>query len=242
MQKFSDNKLFVLKTGLISYQSGLDIQEAFRQEVEFRNHPAAILFYEHFPVISLGRHADLCHLRVDDSYFSQRNISVVRSDRGGQVTAHMPGQLIIYPVLSLARSSLTVRRWVSLLEETTITALSDYGIQASRNPEYPGVWVGEEKIAAIGIRIKRRISQHGIALNMNPDLELFRQITPCGLSGKGVTKMSHFTEEELSSDMIIESWLWAFINSLATAGYVLTAENRTLGDFPFLSFGSKFRR
>lgn len=116
------------------------------------------------------------------------NIPLVQTDRGGQVTYHGPGQLIVYPLIDLTRKKIGVKAFVALLEQTAQALLADFGISAETKPGMPGLYVNHQKIASLGLKIKQGCSYHGIALNIDMDLEPFQRITPCGLSGMQVTQ------------------------------------------------------
>nr|WP_157174664.1 lipoyl(octanoyl) transferase LipB [Thiocystis violascens] len=139
---------------------------------------------EHPPVFTLGQAGRLEHILAPGA------IPVVQSDRGGQVTYHGPGQLIVYPLLDLRRTGLGVKRLVSLLEQCVIDLLDIYGIAAARRPNAPGVYVADAKIASLGLRIRQGCSYHGLALNVAMDLEPFRRINPCGYAGLAITQVS----------------------------------------------------
>ncbi len=143
---------------------------------------------EHESVFTLGQAARPEHL------LAPGDIPVVQSDRGGQVTYHGPGQLIAYPLLDLRRRGLGVKRLVNLLEQSVIDLLADHGISAARRPGAPGVYVGEAKIAALGLRIRNGYSYHGLALNVSLDLAPFQRINPCGYAGLAVTRMADLLE------------------------------------------------
>jgi len=146
--------------------------------------PDEIWFLEHPPVFTLGMNARPEHLlRTGD-------IPVVQIDRGGQVTFHGPGQLVVYPLLDLARARLGVRALVEGLERAVVATLGEWGIEAAGRRDAPGVYVGVRKIASIGLRIRRSCSYHGLALNVAMDLEPFRRINPCGHAGLEMTQVS----------------------------------------------------
>ncbi|WP_338115443.1 lipoyl(octanoyl) transferase LipB [Thiocystis minor] len=139
---------------------------------------------EHPPVFTLGQAGRLEHILAPGA------IPVVQSDRGGQVTYHGPGQLIVYPLLDLRRTGLGVKRLVNLLEQGVIDLLDAYGVAAARRPNAPGVYVANAKIASLGLRIRHGCSYHGLALNVAMDLEPFRRINPCGYAGLAIAQVS----------------------------------------------------
>ncbi len=146
--------------------------------------PDEIWFIEHAPVYTLGQAGKLEHI------LNPGNIPIEKSDRGGQVTYHGPGQLVIYPLLNLRRLNLGVRELVSLLETTIINLLSIYNIVAEAKKEAPGVYVNSAKIASIGLRIRRGYCYHGVAFNIAMDLDPFTGINPCGMSQLAITQLS----------------------------------------------------
>jgi lipoyl(octanoyl) transferase len=143
-----------------------------------------IWLLQHPPVFTLGLNGSRAHL------LAPGDIPVVQVDRGGQVTYHGPGQLVVYPLLDLGRSGLGVRALVCALERAVIRCVGAYGIDARGDREAPGVYVGARKLASIGLRIRRNCSYHGLALNVDMDLEPFRRINPCGFSGLEVTQLA----------------------------------------------------
>lgn len=153
-----------------------------------------ILFVEHPPVITFGRRAGVDrHLVASDEQLAKLGVEVVQSDRGGDITFHGPGQLVAYPIIRLNDHRLSVGAYVHGLERAVIGALADFGIEARADPSAVGVWVShagrEAKICAIGVRIRRGVSLHGLALNVETDLKYFDLIVPCGLTGRAVTSM-----------------------------------------------------
>lgn len=138
---------------------------------------------QHYPVYTLGQNGKEEHL------LKPGNIPVIKTDRGGQVTYHGPGQMIVYPLIDIKRCAIGIRQLVTLLEEAMIFALSSLGIHSVAKPEAPGVYVGNKKIGSIGIRIKNHASYHGISLNNHMDLTPFTHINPCGFKDLQVTQL-----------------------------------------------------
>jgi lipoyl(octanoyl) transferase len=151
-----------------------------------------LLLLEHPHVYTLGRNASAADVLASAAWLRQRGIEVEESDRGGQVTYHGPGQLVGYPILDLSPDRRDVRRYVRDLEEVLIRTLAGFGIagEVRPGPALIGVWVGGEKIAAIGVHLSRWITTHGFALNVAPDLSLYAGIVPCGLRREGITSMA----------------------------------------------------
>ncbi|MDE5790221.1 MAG: lipoyl(octanoyl) transferase LipB [Muribaculaceae bacterium] len=153
-----------------------------------------VLIGEHFPVYTLGFHGDASNMLLNEEELSRRGCELVRIERGGDITYHGPGQLIMYPIIDLVKHSLGVKQYIGLLEETVISLLKEYGIKGERIEGATGVWIGkdtpeERKICAIGVKISRGVTMHGLALNVNTDLEAFSAINPCGFVNKGVASM-----------------------------------------------------
>lgn len=158
------------------------------------NTPDELWLLEHFPVFTLGQAGRVEHL------LDPGEIPVVQTDRGGQVTYHGPGQLVAYLMLDLRRAGLGVKRLVAMLEQAVIAMLADLGLAAGLRPGAPGVYVGEAKIASVGLRVRHGCSYHGIALNLDVDLAPFSRINPCGYPGLAVTRLCD-QGVELSAEM-----------------------------------------
>lgn len=192
-----DAAIQVFSLGILPYREGLALQERLHAECIQELHEGVCLTCQHTPVLTLGKNAENQNITASEVFLQQAGIDVVATERGGQVTAHEPGQLVVYPILPLSRYRLSPRRYVWLLEEAVIRLLAEYGVQAHRDAEYPGVWAGAEKVCALGIRIKERVSMHGLALNVQNDLTTFRTIVPCGIQGRGVTTMERLLDKRL---------------------------------------------
>ncbi len=176
--------------GLVPYARAWDLQ---RELVRLRKNdatPDTLLLLEHPPVYTVGRAAkDASNLGAGEEYLKSLGAEVFWSDRGGDATFHGPGQLVGYPILRL--KELDTHKYLRDLEELVILVLSEYGLEAGRHPEYTGVWVGGDKIAAIGVKFSSgRITSHGFALNVKTDLSWFDWITPCGIKEYGVTSLA----------------------------------------------------
>ena len=203
----------------MDYERCLALQQVLHARVAAGDSTNYVVLVEHPPVLTFGKHADRGHLLFAADFFRSKGVGLVDTDRGGEVTAHEPGQLVAYPILRLGDFNLTPRRYVDRLESSVIAALSGFGIRATRDPDHPGVWVDTDKICAVGVRIKDRVSLHGIALNINNSLDLFQQIVPCGILGRGVTSMSRV----LGRPCTVEEVLPSFINELRDSLGVETA-------------------
>ena len=148
--------------------------------------PDQLWCLEHPPVYTLGLAGKTEHI------LNQGAIPVLKTDRGGQVTYHGPGQLVIYPLIDLRRKAISIKKYVNLLEQSVIDLLNELGIEAARKQNAPGVYVNNSKIAALGIRVRNGCCYHGLALNVNMNLEPFSGINPCGYAGLDVTRLSDF--------------------------------------------------
>jgi lipoate-protein ligase B len=178
----------VIDLGVMGYKQAWDEQLKVHQQVLEGKLPAgAILFVQHPPVITIGRRPGAQdHLLVPEALLRQQGVEVVATDRGGDITFHGPGQLVVYPVLPLNYYGLGIHRYLRLLEQAVIDTLADLGLAGFRDACATGVWTGSaahaEKVCAIGIKLKRWISLHGAAVNVSTDLRYFAMINPCGLS------------------------------------------------------------
>jgi lipoate-protein ligase B len=195
--------------GLMAYEDCLARQRQVHARVAAGAAPATVLFVEHPPVLTLGHNANPEFIK-----FAPKGVSVVPIERGGEVTAHEPGQQVMYPILRLADFKLMPKRYVELLEDAVIRVLAGFGVAAGTDPEHPGVWVGREKVCAIGIRVKDRASLHGIALNVCNDLALFDMIVPCGIQGRGVTTLSRLLGRPVPTAPVREALTQALRSTL----------------------------
>ncbi len=161
-----------------------------------------LLLLEHPPVITLGRGGDAANLLAASETLRREGVRFFETTRGGDITYHGPGQLVGYPIVHLGEGRRDVRRYVTAIEEVLIQTVAEYGIEAARVEGRRGIWVGNEKIAAIGVRIARWVTSHGFALNVNTNLNHFRLITPCGLHGTGVTSISRLAGREVPLDEV----------------------------------------
>jgi lipoyl(octanoyl) transferase len=177
------SSLVVRRLGCVDYETTWRQMQAFTA-TRTADQPDELWLLEHPPVFTLGLNGSREHL------LAPGEIPVVQVDRGGQVTYHGPGQLVVYPLLDLARAGIGVRALVCALERAVIRCVAAYGIEAAGNRAAPGVYVAGRKLASIGLRIRRNCSYHGLALNVDMDLEPFRRINPCGFKGLELTQLS----------------------------------------------------
>lgn len=151
---------------------------------------AILLTCQHPAVITFGKNSADHHLSASVEELSAAGIELVRTDRGGEVTGHNEGQLVAYPILSLPAFGMMAKAYIHALEQSVINLLAGYGLSGTRDAQHPGIWLGTNKICAVGVRFSRRVSLHGLALNVSNDLSLFARMTPCGIAGRGVTSIS----------------------------------------------------
>lgn len=181
--------------------------------------PEIIFLAEHRPVITLGRHADVSNLLIPETLLEKQGIAVRRIERGGDVTYHGEGQLVVYPVIDLESHGLGVKRYVEMLEESVIRTIARWGIKGERIEGATGVWIGpetdhEKKICAIGVKCTRFCTMHGLALNVYTDLGGFNLINPCGFRDKGVTSIVKETGTPVGMPEVKSVFLEEFFNLL----------------------------
>lgn len=185
--------------GRVFYPAGLRLQKALSAYVAEGSRPDQLVILEHDPVFTLGRNATPADIHVSDDFLASQGVSVHRTDRGGEVTYHGPGQIVAYPICNLRGGREDVGRLVRGLEEAMIRTAADFGVTADRLKGAPGIWVetprGLEKLGAIGLHLSRWITTHGIAFNVRPNLAHFRWITPCGFTDKGVCSLESLLGE-----------------------------------------------
>jgi lipoyl(octanoyl) transferase len=181
----------IRRLGIVPYRDALTLQRALVEDRRANRIGDVLLLVEHPPVLTLGVRGDggRSHILATNDTLAARGIDVLETGRGGDITYHGPGQLVGYPIVDLKPDRQDVHRYVRDLEEVLIRTASDYGIEAERVAGLTGVWVGCEKLAAIGVRIARWITSHGFALNVSTDLEPFNLIVPCGIADRGVTSL-----------------------------------------------------
>lgn len=175
--------------GLTPYDEALSLQRERRLAVERGLAGNALFLLEHAPVITLGRNFEAHNLLMTEDALAARGIAVAKADRGGDVTYHGPGQLVSYPIMKLREWKLSIRWYLRSLEQVIINQLSGYGLVGERVDGFTGVWVGGAKVAAIGVGIHDWVTYHGIALNVDPDMDHFGLIVPCGIRDKPVTSL-----------------------------------------------------
>jgi lipoyl(octanoyl) transferase len=191
----------LLDLGRRPYREVWDIQHALHQAVREGREPDTWILVEHEPVITLGRQAKRDNVLLSPEVLAARGVDLVEIERGGDVTYHGPGQLVVYPIRKLERFREIVPL-VRSLEGAVIAAVARYAIAAERWQEHAGVWVGRNQICAIGLAVQKMVSLHGIALNVSTTLDYDRLINPCGLIERGITSMARETGRDVTIDEV----------------------------------------
>ena len=191
------NQLLVIHLGRTRYADAWDLQRKIFSARLAHRIPDVLLLTEHEPVYTLGKGADVNHLLAGDAELQEKKIDVFTIDRGGDVTFHGLGQLVGYPILDLNDHYLDIHRYLRDIEEVLIRTARDFSIDAGRSEGYTGVWVKNDKLAAIGVKVSRWVTMHGFAFNVNTDLSYFDRIIPCGIFHKGVTSVHALTGREI---------------------------------------------
>ena len=205
------DQILVQNIGRKSYKAVWDLQKEMQQQRINGNIEDTLILVEHDPVYTLGKNANEDHLLQS----RDESVDVFNIERGGDITFHGPGQLVGYPILDLSNYKKSVSWYMRTLEQVLIDTLIEFKITAQQNDGLTGVWVGDEKIAALGVRISRWVTMHGFALNVNPDLSFYDGIIPCGIFDHGVTSMEKLLGETQNNDsvknMVIEKFNKCFI-------------------------------
>ncbi|MDP3064959.1 MAG: lipoyl(octanoyl) transferase LipB [Chloroflexota bacterium] len=195
--------------GLVDYDRAWELQRALVERVKRGEASNTLLLLEHPHVYTLGRRAKESDLLADSATLSAIGATVRQVDRGGEATYHGPGQLVGYPILDLKGHGGPLR-YVRGLEETLARTLAEFGIKARAVPGLTGVWVADEKVAAIGVRVSGGVTSHGFALNVNTDLDYFKHIVPCGIRDKGVTSMRRLLGADVEMALVRQRLVVSF--------------------------------
>ncbi|MFC1914013.1 lipoyl(octanoyl) transferase LipB [Chloroflexota bacterium] len=189
--------------GLVDYAETSQLQEELMQlRIEGRI-ADVVLLLQHPPVLTIGASGGEENIIASRNMLDLQDMPIMQTDRGGNITHHGPGQLVGYLVFDLKDRGRDLHQYMRNLEEVVIRTLRDFGIEGSRDHEYPGVWVGQEKICAVGVRVRRWVTKHGFALNVNNNLKAFSYINPCGIIGRQVTSMQRLLGYNLKSEEVI---------------------------------------
>jgi lipoyl(octanoyl) transferase len=206
--------LIVKDLGGMEYRAAVALQESLVAQKRGGDLPDILLFVEHPHVITIGRAGK------ESNVLAPGEVPVLRTSRGGDVTYHGPGQMVAYPIVDLkSKLRKDVHRYLRYLESAAIETLASFGLQAERRPPWTGIWIGKRKIAAIGVAVRRGITYHGLALNVNTDLFYFDRLIPCGLSWAEMTSMQKELGKKLSPAQVKEKFLSCFVRQFAYSGF-----------------------
>jgi lipoate-protein ligase B len=195
----------VYRLGLVEYGEAYQLQKELSRQRLSGDIPDTLLLLEHPPTITIGKSGKLENVLASSDELHSQGISLFFTDRGGDVTCHGPGQLMVYPVIDLRQRDRDIHAYVRDLEEVIIRTLNRFAILGHRNPLHAGVWVDGVQIAAIGIAVRRWITMHGMAVNVSPDLTHFGLVNPCGFAGLPVTSISELTGQHVSLQTVAEA-------------------------------------
>ena len=199
--------LWVTHLGPVRYAEAFELQRTLRDRRAAGELPDLLLVLEHPPVYTRGKRTEPGDLPMDEAWYAERGIEVEDSDRGGRVTYHGPGQLVAYPIMAVER----VADFVHTMESAIVTALADEGVEAEpRAVPFTGVWVGDSKVASIGVRVSGGVTTHGLAVNVDNDLQPFEWIVPCGIDHVRVTSVSKETGSARSLPCFRKRMAWRF--------------------------------
>ena len=194
-----NTSLDVIDLGLIRYSEGINLQKQYVADIQSNQRSNTLLLMEHYPTVTTGRTSDPNHIL--DSIKTHPQIEIIDTDRGGQTTFHGPGQIIAYPLLNIKGWG-GPHKYIRTLETVIMSVLSDIDIESQTIPGLTGVWIKNEKIAAIGVKISRGVAFHGFALNINTDLSFYSHIIPCGIHDKKVTSLQNILGIEYPMDQV----------------------------------------
>jgi len=190
--------------GRVDYAEALRLQRERVAQRKAETIPDTLLLLEHPHVYTLGRNAKREHLLISNEQLTQLGAQLFETDRGGDITYHGPGQLVGYPIFDLAKHRRDIAWFMRSLEEVFLRVASDFGIEAARLAGAPGVWVGNDKLVAMGVHVSRWVTSHGFAFNVSTDLRYFDWIVPCGLRGKGVTSLEKLLGRPVEMQAAVE--------------------------------------
>lgn len=221
--------------GKIDYKSAWDLQKEIF-DLRLHNKIEDILFLlEHPHTYTLGKVAEKENLISTNEQLQELGISVYEIDRGGDITYHGPGQIVGYPIIKLSDWKEDTHEYLRALEEVIIQTCAEYGLSTNRNPKYTGVWLGERKIAAIGIKVSRWITMHGFAFNVNTDLTYFGGIIPCGIRDKDVTSLQRELGKEIKLNEVKEKLVKNFQNVFGYTKFIIKGKSNYIKEFEKIS-------
>ena len=189
-KQFTYRTLSYSDLGLIDYQKAWNLQHKIFNKRLSNDVSDTLLLLEHPNTYTLGKSSNKANLLFSDVELQQKSIAIYNIDRGGDITYHGPGQIVGYPIINLSLWQKDTHKYLRTLEEVIIQTLLEFGVNGERNDDHTGVWVGNNKICAIGIKVSRWITMHGFAFNINTNMDFFNGIIPCGIMDKGVTSLS----------------------------------------------------
>ena len=207
------NIIDILDLGLSPFKEVWDLQKELVKKRQYGQIKDTLILAEHEPVYTLGKNANENHILQN----SPRDVKTYQIERGGDVTYHGPGQLVGYPIIDLHNYNKSISCYMRSLEQLIIDTLAEFRVTAERKDGLTGVWVGDEKIAALGVRVTRWITMHGFALNVSPDLTYYSGIIPCGIFEYGVTSMAKQLTIEVAVDSVKQVLIEKFMNQFQTA-------------------------
>lgn len=177
---------------LVKYQDGLSMQRNAFEKVKNKEYKGIFFILEHYPVYTIGTNGGWENLLFSKEYLESKEIDIVKTNRGGNITFHGPGQIVAYPILDLTNLKRDAHWYIDCLEEVVIGVLKEYGIEGSRKSNYRGVWIEDKKIAALGVSLKEWITTHGLSININVDKKYYTMINPCGITEFGVSSLEDY--------------------------------------------------
>ncbi|HEX5897070.1 MAG TPA: lipoyl(octanoyl) transferase LipB [Thermoleophilaceae bacterium] len=212
-------ELWVAQLGTVPYEDGLRLQSTLRQRRQTGELPDLLLVLEHPPVYTRGKRAEPGDLPMGEDWYRAQGIEVCDTDRGGRVTYHGPGQLVAYPIMAVER----VADFVRTMEGAIVSALADEGIAAeARDTPFTGVWAGDAKIASIGVRLSGGVTTHGLAVNVDNELQPFEWIVPCGIDHVRMTSVARETGRERSLPCFRKRMAWRFAEAFGMRQRIVT--------------------
>lgn len=211
MTEFDSKQIDILNLGRTSYKNCWDLQKRFVIDRANRKIPDTLILTEHEPVITLGRGTDRNNLLAGEKLLKQKGVELFEIERGGDITFHGPGQLVVYPILDLTPRKRDLHKYLRDLENSAIITLGKFGLEASTKEGLTGVWVNDSKVAAIGVGVSRWITYHGLALNVNTDLEYFKLINPCGITEYPVGSISGILNRPVDFTEVTAAFIETFV-------------------------------
>jgi len=192
-----------LTIGLKPYNGALELQKELHAKRVAGEIPDTVVLCEHPPVFTIGKRDASADFLSGMMTIAEEGIEVVKVERGGRITYHGPGQLVVYFIFNLNERHLGVKEFVNKVEEACMKGLSKFGVNTVRDSEYPGLWIGDKKLVAVGLQITKNVSMHGVAINIDPNIGHYRHIIPCGIKDRGVTSMKEVLGEAPAMEEVI---------------------------------------